>query len=103
MPSSISKSRLRRAFDEGRRSAAAETAANPYDNPKLRQLWEEGRAMQRAGGLKTPIPALAHGKTRAQQVSHNAAGSKAASRPPKHPRGGGGGRTSARPRYPRDR
>ena len=95
MPSSISKTRLRKAFDEGRRSAASESAQNPYDNPKLRQLWEDGRAKQRAGELTTPIPALAHGQTRAQRATHNPPGSKRASTPPPRPRnrppGGGGG------------
>ena len=68
MPSSISKARLRKAFDEGRRSAT-ETAENPYDNPKLRQLWDQGRAMQRAGELATPLPPLAHGERRASRAA----------------------------------
>jgi hypothetical protein len=96
VPSSISKTRLRRAFDEGRRSATSETAQNPYDNPKLQKLWEDGRARQRAGELKTAIPPLAHGETRAQRTPQNPPGSKRATikppqqRPPR-PRGGGGG------------
>ena len=104
MPSSISKTRLRKAFDEGRRSASSESAQNPYDNPKLRQLWEDGRAKQRAGQLSTPIPALAHGQTRAQRAVHNPPGSKRASAPPPRPRhrpgggGGGGGGGRWRPR-----
>ena len=93
MPSSISKSRLHKAFNEGRRSATTETAENPYDNPKLRQMWEQGRTQQRAGELKTPIPALEHGETRAQRAPQNPPGSKRANRPPARPRGGyGGGR-----------
>lgn len=96
MPSSISKSRLRKAFDEGRRSATSEAAQNPYDNPKLRQLWEDGRARQRAGELTTPIPALQHGETRAQRATQNPPGSKRANRPPPRPRGSFGGR--GRPR-----
>ena len=39
MPSNISKSRLAKAFNEGRRSVTAEQAQNPYDNAKLRELW----------------------------------------------------------------
>ena len=90
MPSSISKSRLRKAFDEGRRSASSETAQNPYDNPKLRKLWDDGRARQRAGELTTPIPPLEHGETRAQRAVHNPPGSKKAARPAPPPRGRGG-------------
>ena len=71
MPSSISKSRLQKAFNEGRRSASAKTVENPYDNPKLRKLWEQGRTMQQAGEIKTPIPALEHGETRAQRAIQN--------------------------------
>ena len=106
MPSSISKTRLRRAFDEGRRSATSETAQNPYDNAKLRQLWEDGRARQRAGELKTPIPPLAHGETRAQRAPQNPPGQRRAvmkptpQRPPRRdgPGGGGGGRWRPRGR-----
>ena len=86
MPSNISKARLHKAFNEGRRSATSETAENPYDNPKLRQLWDEGRSQQRAGTLTTPIPPLAHGETRAQRVPHNPPGSKPPSRPAPRPR-----------------
>ena len=93
MPSSISPARLRKAFDEGRRSAASETAVNPYDNPKLRRLWDDGRAKQRAGELTTPIPPLQPGETRAQRARHNPPGSKRAHKPapprPRHPPGGG--------------
>ena len=90
MPSSISKTRLRKAFDEGRRSASSETAQNPYDNPKLRKLWDDGRARQRAGELTTPIPPLEHGETRAQRAVQNPPGSKRANRPAPPPRGRGG-------------
>jgi len=65
MASSISKLRLRRAFNEGRRSAPVEAAENPYDNPKLQHLWERGRSQQRAGELKDPVPPLEPGETRA--------------------------------------
>ena len=54
MPSNLSKSRLRKAFDEGRRSAISDRAENPYDNPKLRKLWESGRTQQRAGDYQNP-------------------------------------------------
>ena len=66
MPSNISPTRLTKAFDEGRRAAFDKLSTNPYQNPKLRQLWEKGRAQQLAGRLNTPIPPLAHGKTRAR-------------------------------------
>ena len=82
MPSSLSKARLHKAFNEGRRAAASATAENPYDNPKLRKLWEQGREQQRAGQLTTPIPALEHGETRAQRAPQNPPGTKQASRPP---------------------
>ena len=85
MPSNISKSRLRKAFNEGRRSATSETADNPYDNEKLRKLWDLGRAQQRAGELTTPIPPLEHGETRAQRAPHNPPGSKAARKPAPRP------------------
>ena len=90
MPSSISRIRLRKAFNEGRRSATNESAENPYDNPKLRQLWEEGRTQQRAGQLTIPIPPLEKGETRAQRAVHNPPGSRRASQPPQRPRGPGG-------------
>ena len=86
MPSNISKARLHKAFNEGRRSATSETAENPYDNAKLRALWEEGRTRQRAGELTTPIPPLEHGETRAQRAPQNPPGSKPPSRPPPRPR-----------------
>jgi hypothetical protein len=85
VPSNISKSRLRKAFNEGRRSANVETAENPYDNAKLRQLWEQGRTQQRAGEIKTPIPPLEHGETRAQRQPHNPPGTKRANKPPARP------------------
>ena len=88
MPSNISKTRLRKAFNEGRRSATTEAAENPYDNPKLKQLWDQGRTMQRAGEIKTPIPPLEHGETRAQRAPQNPPGSKRANKPPPRPRGG---------------
>ena len=97
MPSNISRARLHKAFNEGRRSATTEGAENPYDNPKLRQLWEQGRAGERAGQIKTPIPPLQHGETRAQRVQQNPPGAKRAARPSSGPaqrpprRGGGGG------------
>jgi hypothetical protein len=71
VPSSISKTRLRKAFNEGRRSATVEMADNPYDNVKLQKLWEEGRRQQRAGEIKTPLPPLEHGETRAQRAIQN--------------------------------
>ena len=58
VPASLSKTRLRKAFAEGRRSAVEPAAENPYDNPKLRRLWDLGRAQQQAGALATPIPRL---------------------------------------------
>jgi hypothetical protein len=91
VPSNISKTRLRKAFNEGRRSATTEAAENPYDNPKLKQLWDQGRTMQRAGEIKTPIPPLEHGETRAQRTPKNPPGTKRAGRPAPRPRGGGGG------------
>ncbi len=94
MPSNISKVRLRKAFNEGRRSATVESAQNPYDNPKLRDLWEQGRAKQKAGELKDPIPALEPGETRAQKIQHNPPGSaKPAPRRPGPPRRDGFGRS----------
>jgi len=71
MPSPLSRSRLNKAFNEGRRSAVVEAADNPYDNPKLRSLWEQGRTQQRAGELTSPIPPLEHGETRAQRPPGN--------------------------------
>src|SRR5687767_5723143 len=82
MPLSTSKGRLRKAFNEGRRSAASEAPSNPYDNAKLRELWEKGRAMQRAGELTTHIPAMEHGETRALRAPRKRAGEKPTSRPP---------------------
>ena len=82
MPSNVSKARLQKAFNEGRRSAIVEHAQNPYDNAKLRELWEKGRAMQRAGDLKEPIPQMEHGETRAQRAPRNPPGTKRVARPP---------------------
>ena len=70
MASNLSRSRLSKAFNEGRR-AALENVENPYDNPTLRALWDRGRAQQRAGELTTPIPPLEHGERRAQKTPHN--------------------------------
>lgn len=86
MPSSISKARLNKAFNEGRRSATLPSAVNPYDNPKLRQLWENGRAKQQAGELKTPMPPLAQGKTRARREPQLPGRSIGPSRPTSRPR-----------------
>ena len=58
----ISIARRQKAFDEGRRSAKVASARNPYENTKLRDLWERGRAHEQAGTLTTPIPPLAHGR-----------------------------------------
>ena len=38
MPSSISRNRRQKAFDEGRRAAAEPRAVNPYENGKLKLL-----------------------------------------------------------------
>jgi hypothetical protein len=99
VPSNISKSRLQKAFTEGRRSATVAAAENPYDNPKLKQLWEQGRTMQIAGEIKIPIPPLEPGKRRAERTLHNPPGSKRAARPAPRPRNspGFGGR-NFRPR-----
>jgi hypothetical protein len=56
VPSNLSINRRRKAFIEGRRSAAHEVSRNPYEHPKLRDLWELGRTQQRSGELKTPVP-----------------------------------------------
>ena len=91
MPSNLSKARLSKAFNEGRRSATVEAVENPYENPKLRALWEQGRTRQRAGELKDPIPALEHGERRAQRTVQNPPGSRrAAMPPPRRPRPGPG-------------
>ena len=74
MPASIPKTRLRKAFNEGRRSAAVESEQNPYDNPKLRQLWDLGRTQQRAGEITTAIPPLEHGETRGRPGGAQPAG-----------------------------
>lgn len=86
MPSSLSRARLSKAFNEGRRSAAQASAENPYDNPKLRQLWEQGRARQLAGELESPLPPLAHGERRAARAPRNPPDSKRPSRPQPPPR-----------------
>ena len=95
MPSNLSKGRQHKAFNEGRRSATVEHAQNPYDNAKLRALWEKGRAMQRAGELKAPVPQMEHGETRAQRAPQNPPGTKPVVRRPSGPgprRNFGGGR-----------
>jgi hypothetical protein len=56
VPSNLSLNRRRKAFLEGRRSAAHEVSRNPYQHPKLKELWELGRSQQRSGELKTPVP-----------------------------------------------
>jgi hypothetical protein len=92
MPSNISKTRLHRAFNEGRRSAK-ENTQNPYANPKLRQLWEQGRSKELAGELKTPIPPMAHGKTRASRpprTTPRPSRPRTSGRPPQPPRFGRG-------------
>ena len=82
MPLCTSKGRLHKAFNEGRRSAASEASSNPYDNGKLRELWEKGRALQRAGELTTHIPAMEHGETRAVRAPLKRTGEEQAPRPP---------------------
>ena len=107
VPATLSMSRRRKAFNEGRRSAAEAAAENPYDNPTLRRLWELGREQQRAGDLTTPIPPLARGETRAHRSPQNPPGTKlAAPRPrpahtpvrPRNDRGPGLGPAGRRPR-----
>lgn len=98
MPSNIPMARLRKAFNEGRRSATIEAAENPYDNQKLRELWEQGRAQERAGEIKTPIPPLGHGETRARRAVQNPPGSKRAARPAPRPRNASGFGGRGRPR-----
>jgi len=76
VPSTISKARLSKAFNEGRRSAREPCAQNPYDNPKLRRLWDQGRTREQAGEIKTPLPPLEHGETRARRTPRNPPHSK---------------------------
>ena len=85
MPSSISKNRLSKAFNEGRRSAREATAENPYDNPKLRRLWDQGRTREQAGEIKAPLPPLEHGETRAQRTPRNPPRPRRPSPPPSRP------------------
>jgi hypothetical protein len=89
MPSNISRARLTKAFIEGRRSALDKVSENPYANPKLRELWDRGRSQQLSGELKTPIPPLEHGKTRARSPNQVRA-KQQRPKPPLRPRGGGG-------------
>src|SRR4051794_23975357 len=96
VPSNISRHRLQKAFNEGRRSAHHESAENPYDNLKLRKLWDLGRSKQRTGELTSPVPPLPPGETRAIRVHHNPPGSaklrkQQQPKPRNQPRGGGGG------------
>jgi hypothetical protein len=90
----LSRSRLRKAFNEGRRAATEESAVNPYDNPKLRELWEQGRTQQRAGQITAPLPPLEHGERRAERHPHNPPRPK----PPARPLGRGGFRGPSRRR-----
>ena len=93
MPSSITRARLQKAFNEGRRSAATEAAENPYDNPKLRDLWEQGRTRQRAGEIAAPLPPLAHGERRAARAPRGRADIERPTRPAApRKRGGAPGR-----------
>jgi hypothetical protein len=66
--SNLSHARREKVFNEGRRSAREEHAENPYDNAKLRQLWELDRTQQRSGAIEAPIPPLAHAETRARRI-----------------------------------
>lgn len=101
MPTSINKTRLRKAFNEGRRAANEANAENPYDNPKLRELWEAGRVKQRSGELKTPLPPLARGESRAFRPTPGRPEKKLRREGPPPPRTGG--RFSDRRRPPRNR
>jgi hypothetical protein len=98
VPSNISKTRLSKAFNEGRRSAREPNAQNPYDNPKLRQLWDQGRTREQAGEIKAPLPPLEHGETRAQRTPRNPPHPKP---PPSPRRFGGSGRAGGRRPRPR--
>lgn len=71
MPSNLSIARRRKAFDEGRRSATHPAAENPYDQSKLRQLWELGRSQQQSGELESPAPAREVGEGEAQRAPRN--------------------------------
>ncbi|HEX8914984.1 MAG TPA: hypothetical protein VF796_21705 [Humisphaera sp.] len=104
MPSSVSQYRLRKAYDEGRRSANEPPESNPYDNPRLRRLWELGRTQQLDGTAQGPVPPLKPGESRAVRPTPGVPGGKpkGAPRRPGPPRrnfgggsrggyGGGGG------------
>ena len=71
MPSNLSIARRRKAFDEGRRSVAYSAAVNPYDHPKLRQLWDLGRSQQQSGELKTAPPPREVGEGEAIRTPRN--------------------------------
>lgn len=86
MPSNLSIRRRRKAFDEGRRSADKPAAQNPYDQPKLRQLWDLGRTQQQSGELKTPVPLRAQTEGEALRTPRNPPRPKQPKRPPP-PRG----------------
>src|SRR3954462_8690670 len=101
MPSNISRARLAKAFNEGRRSAKDTKTENPYENPKLRSLWEKGREQQLAGTLTTPIPPLERGETRAQRPLPK--GQKVKRLPPTPRPGPGQGRPGFGNSGPRDR
>jgi hypothetical protein len=92
VPSNVSNERRRKAFNEGRRSAGLAVAENPYDNPTLHRLWDLGRSQQQKGEIKTPIPPLEHGETRAQRKPQNPPGTRRAAlpKPRFQPRHGGG-------------
>ena len=86
------------AVDHGEEDRVQELS--PYDNPKLRQLWEQGRAMQQAGQVQAPIPPLEPGETRARRAPQNPPGTKRASapRPAARPHGRPGFRGRGGPR-----
>jgi hypothetical protein len=100
MPSSVSLARRRKAFDEGRRAATDNFAKNPYANPALKKLWEEGLRQQKGGLLTTPVPQLKHGARRAatpQPRGPRPPSRGATGRGPFGPRSSGGGGNFRRP------
>lgn len=70
MSQSTSRTRLLRAFAEGRRSSLFGSAENPYTNPACARAWEKGRRMQIAGGIKGPIPPRPEGQTAPIKEAH---------------------------------
>jgi hypothetical protein len=62
MPSNVAIHRRRNAFNEGRR-AARSTSQNPFDNPKLHELWERGKRLELVGAIKDAIPMRDGGKS----------------------------------------